>query len=79
MSQSRLDSALEALINILIGAGFAFVAQLLWFPAIGKEFTLGDNLMTTAVFTVVSFVRSYLIRRLMNGRSFVSLINPGKK
>lgn len=67
--QSKIDSALEALTNIAIGAGVALTAQLVWFPIIGKSFTITENLMTTAFFTLVSFVRSYVIRRLFNGKS----------
>ena len=69
MKQSKLDSALEALTNILIGAGIALIAQMIWFPIIGKDFTLNENLATTAFFTLVSFIRSYGVRRLFNGRS----------
>lgn len=69
MKQSKIDSALEALVNILIGAGVAFTAQLIWFPIIGKDFTLGENLATTVFFTLVSFARSYGVRRLFNGHS----------
>lgn len=69
MMQSKLDSALEAFTNILIGAGIALIAQIIWFPIIGKDFTLAENLATTAFFTLVSFIRSYGIRRLFNGRS----------
>lgn len=69
MIQSRKDSILEAITNILIGSGIAFLSQIIWFPLIGKEFTIMDNVMTTAFFTVVSFARSYWVRRLFNGKS----------
>lgn len=67
--QTKMDSALEAATNILIGAGIALMAQMIWFPILGKHFTLSENLATTGFFTLVSFVRSYGIRRLFNGRS----------
>ncbi len=66
--QTKVDSAIEAIVNILIGAGVALLAQLVWFPVIGKEFSMYENIITTVFFTVVSFVRSYSIRRLFNGR-----------
>lgn len=69
MKQSKIDSILEALTNIAIGAGFALVAQIIWYPVIGKEFTMAENVATTAFFTLVSFIRSYGVRRLFNGRS----------
>lgn len=74
MGQSRADSAIEAGLNILIGAGIALCAQLVWFPLIGKEFTMAENLWTTAFFTAVSFARSYGLRRLLNGRPVVEAI-----
>ncbi len=67
--QSRSDSVIEAMTNIMIGAGVALIAQLVWFPLIGKEFSFLENLATTAFFTLVSFIRSYGVRRLFNGRS----------
>ena len=69
MKQTKIDSVLESITNILIGAGIALIAQIVWFPIIGKDFTLIDNLMTTAFFTIVSFIRSYGVRRLFNGKS----------
>ena len=74
MKQSKVDSVLEALTNIAIGAGIALIAQLIWFPLIGKQFTMTENLMTTAFFTLVSFARSYGIRRLFNGKSVYKMI-----
>ena len=72
--QSKIDSVLEAVTNILIGAGVALVAQVIWFPIIGKHFTFAENVATTAFFTLVSFTRSYGIRRAFNGRSVYQLI-----
>jgi len=72
--QTKIDSVLEALTNILIGAAVALVAQLIWFPLIGKNFTLSEDLATTAFFTLVSFIRSYGIRRVFNGRSVYQLL-----
>jgi hypothetical protein len=74
-----MDSALEAVVNILIGAGVALCAQLIWFPMIDKEFTFAENLWTTAFFTLVSFWRSYLLRRLFNGRSVWDVIKNSNK
>lgn len=77
MKQSKVDSALEALTNIFIGACIALAAQLIWFPILGKEFTLIENLMTTVFFTLVSFARSYGVRRLFNGKSVYQSIKRG--
>lgn len=67
--QTKIDSVLEALTNIMIGAGVALIAQLIWFPILEKDFSMVENLATTAFFTSVSFIRSYGLRRAFNGRS----------
>jgi len=37
------------------------------FPMFGLQASLGDNLAIGAIFTVVSLVRSYALRRVFNG------------
>lgn len=69
IKQSKIDSVLEAVTNILIGVGVALATQLIWFPLIGKDFTFIEHLETTSIFTVISFIRSYVIRRSFNGKS----------
>ena len=78
VKQTKIDSVLEAVTNILIGAGIALIAQIIWFPIIGKNFTLTENLATTVFFTLVSFTRSYGIRRLFNGRSVYQTLIKNK-
>lgn len=72
--QARVDSALEAITNILVGAGIALLAQMFLFPLMEKDFTMGEHLITTAFFTFISFVRSYSIRRLFNGKTVYQAI-----
>ncbi|BBL92215.1 MULTISPECIES: DUF7220 family protein [Vibrio] len=72
MSQSRTQSLIEALTNIGVGLALSFGVQLLWFPLIGHELTLVDNALTTAVFTGVSIVRSYFVRRYFNYKQYVN-------
>ena len=64
--QSRLDSVIESIVNIAIGALVALLAQLLIFPRYGLHPTFGENLQITFWFTLVSFARSYLLRRYFN-------------
>lgn len=66
MSQSRKHSALEAIANVAIGYFVALAAQLAIFPLFGLHPSLQDNLLIGALFTVVSIVRSYALRRLFN-------------
>lgn len=66
MSQSRKHSMLEALVNVLIGYGIALAAQLVIFPLFGIHVSPQDNILIGLLFTVVSIVRSYALRRLFN-------------
>lgn len=68
MSQTRLQSFIESLINVAIGYGVAVVTQIVVLPRFGLNPSLHDNLAIGGVFTVVSIVRSYCIRRWFNAR-----------
>ena len=63
MRQSRLMSLVEALTNVVAGYGVAVGTQLLVFPLFGLEATLRQSLGIGAIFTLVSLVRGYLLRR----------------
>lgn len=56
--------------NIAIGLLISTVANHFVLPAVlGVHMTLGQNVLIGTIFTVISLVRSYAIRRLFNGRS----------
>ena len=64
--QSRKRSALEAVANVVIGYVVAITAQVLIFPLFGLYASAGEHLAIGGLFTVVSLVRSYALRRLFN-------------
>lgn len=64
MSQSRTLSALEAVTNVAVGWLIAVLTQLLVFPVYGLSVTITQNLQIGLVFTAVSLVRSYALRRV---------------
>lgn len=66
MTQTRTMSAVESVANMLAGYGIAVATQALVFPLFGIQASLADNLAIGAVFTAVSLVRSYALRRLFN-------------
>ena len=66
--QSRLSSFVESIANILIGYGVALLSQILIFPLFDIHISLSANLGIGAWFTVISLVRSYIIRRWFNAR-----------
>lgn len=66
MAQSRLGSIVESVVNVLVGYGIAVGAQMVIFPWFGVNLPVSDNLLIGLLFTVVSLVRSYALRRLFN-------------
>ncbi len=63
MKQSRLMSLVESLVNVLVGYGVAVATQIAVFPLFGLAVTVTENLLIGLIFTVVSIVRSYALRR----------------
>jgi hypothetical protein len=59
-------SMVEAMTNVVVGFALAVWVQVLVFPLLGLEATLGQSLGLGAIFTLVSLVRGYLLRRLFN-------------
>jgi hypothetical protein len=62
MIQSRIASLIEALSNVVAGDGLAVALQVLLFPAFHQ--TLGQSLKLGVWFTLLSVLRSYVIRRV---------------
>ncbi len=78
MRQSRRMSLVEALANVAVGYAVAVATQIAVFPHFGLETTMSENLAIGVIFTVVSIVRSYSLRRVfeiirMRGQRFRSL------
>jgi hypothetical protein len=64
--QSRKNSLIESATNILIGYWCAVLTQLIVFPIMKVDVSLNKNLMIGLVFTLISLLRSYVIRRVFN-------------
>lgn len=63
MKQSRRMSAIESAANIAVGFGVALATQVAVFPLFGLHASAGQHVAISLLFTAVSFVRSYAIRR----------------
>jgi len=69
MGQTRLSSFIEAWVNVFIGFGINFVANMVILPYFGfVGLTLAANFQIGLVFTVISVVRSYVVRRWFNAK-----------
>lgn len=64
--QTRIQSLIESITNILIGYTVAIASQLIVFPMFDINIPLSDNLLIGAYFTIISLVRSYIVRRYFN-------------
>lgn len=68
--QSRTDSLMESLTNIVIGFSINLVANILILPAVlHVPVNFGELGLIGVFFTIISVVRSYTLRRLFNGRT----------
>ncbi len=68
MSQSKRQSLLESLVNVLAGYGVAVLSQVVIFPLFGVHVSVSENMLIAGFFTVISIVRSYALRRFFNSR-----------
>lgn len=64
MSQSRRMSMVEAATNVTVGYVLAVATQIVVFPRFDLHPSLGEELTIGALFTVISLVRGYALRRL---------------
>lgn len=68
--QSRIDSFMESVVNIAIGLVVSTIANALVLPLVtGHPLSLEQNVALSVIYTIISLVRSYAIRRAFNGRS----------
>ena len=66
--QTKYQSLIESLTNILIGYLTALLSQVLIFPLFDIDVSFQDNLLIGLYFTIISLLRSYLVRRYFNKR-----------
>ena len=64
--QTKKQSLIESVNNILIGFVVAIGSQLIIFPIFNIHIKLHENFQIALYFTVISLIRSYLLRRYYN-------------
>lgn len=67
--QHRIDSLMEAVTNTAVGFVISLITWHFIAIAMNIPVTMSENLIITSIFTVVSIIRSYILRRIFNGRS----------
>ena len=66
--QTPRSAILEAWINIAVGFSVNYAANYAVLPLIGAHFTAGQNFAMGWIYTAISVVRQYAIRRWFNAR-----------
>ncbi len=64
--QTKLFSFIETITNVVIGFVIALIAQIIVFPMFDINISIRDDLIISAIFTVVSIIRGYTLRRIFN-------------
>ena len=67
--QTKKESVIESLTNILVGLITSFLIQLVIYPIMGIPVSFNQNIIITIVFFIASFIRGYLIRRYFNSKN----------
>lgn len=76
MEQTKLESAIEQMVNVGSGMVIAFaVMELILAPVLGIGITPLQNVWTTIVLTVVSVLRGYAWRRFFARRLYKNVHN----
>jgi len=68
MSQTRKQSAIEAVMNVAVGFLINFTANMTLFPLFGWEISVEQNIGLGILYTMISLARSYCLRRFYNWR-----------
>jgi hypothetical protein len=64
--QTRLGSLIESWANVAIGFGINWSANMLIFPLFGFHISASQAFHVGVIFTVISVIRSYMLRRMFN-------------
>lgn len=66
--QSKMDSLIETLTNVGIGWFISFIANMLVLPLFGYNINLTDGVLISIIFTIISIIRGYVVRRWFNSK-----------
>ena len=62
--QTRRRSLIEAITNVVVGYALAVLAQIMVFPWFALEADIRTNIVLGGIFTAISLIRGYALRRL---------------
>ena len=67
--QSKKESLIETLTSVFVGWLIGVILNMLVLPLFDYDVNLTDGVLISIIFTAVSVVRSYVVRRFFNSRS----------
>jgi hypothetical protein len=66
MMQSRKGSAIETVVNTAVGYAVSVAANAFFLPMFGLRPSFSDSAAIGLIFTGISLVRGYVLRRIFN-------------
>ena len=66
--QTKKWSMIETLTNVGIGWFISFIANMLVLPLFGYNINLTDGVLISIIFTAISVIRGYVVRRWFNSK-----------
>ena len=67
--QTKRQSLIETLTSVFVGWLIGVILNMLVLPLFDYDVNLTDGVLISIIFTAVSVVRSYVVRRFFNSRS----------
>lgn len=64
--QKKSHSITESIVNVIVGFGINFTANMLVFPLFGWSISMRQNITLGVIYTLISIARSYMLRRFFN-------------
>ncbi len=77
--QSRTASLIESITNIIIGYLIAVLSQIIIFPWFDIYLSMDEQFRIAAWFTLVSIIRTYMLRRTFNKLTVKGIRNESRK
>ena len=66
--QTKRQSLIETLTSVFVGWLIGVILNMLVLPLFDYKITVVDSLLVSLIFTIVSIIRSYVIRRFFNSK-----------
>lgn len=75
--QSKKLSLIESVVNVVSSFVIGVITQIIVFPFYGLKISVMANISLTLIFSLTSFVRSYILRRVFNRIAVKAAENAG--